>query len=99
MSMSVRSVLLGVVEQSCASSNPTATPTSMPIARLLGDQRPHGGEPLVGVGDAGGSRDLVLVGSAEPAAGLERLVEDPLELRGRACATSRCASSRRSGLA
>ena len=50
-------------------------------ARLLGDQRAHGGDPLVGVGDAGGAQDLGLMGGAEPVGGLERLVEDPLQLR------------------
>ena len=50
-------------------------------ARLLGDQRPHGGDPLVRVGDAGGAQDLGLMGGAEPVRGLEGLVEDPLQLR------------------
>ena len=41
----------------------------------------HGGDPLVGVGDAGRAEHLGLVRGAEPVGRLERLVEDPLQLR------------------
>ena len=40
---------------------------------------------------------LGLMGGAEPVRGLERLVEDPLQLRRACLATSRWASSSRSG--
>ena len=55
-----------------------------PHPRLLGEQGPDGGDPLVGVGNGGGLQRLRLVRLAEPAALGEGGGEHPLELRRRA---------------
>src|SRR5690349_10597323 len=50
-------------------------------AGLLGDEHLHGRDPLVRVGLAGRPEHLGTMGGAEPAGRLQRLVEDPLQLR------------------
>src|SRR4051812_36485928 len=51
-------------------------------ARLLRDQVADRGDALVGIGLPGGSEHLRLVRGAEPVGGIQRLVQDPLKLRG-----------------
>src|ERR687893_1144566 len=50
-------------------------------ARLLREQRPHGGHALVDVGLPRGLQHGRVVGGAEPVGRLQRLVEDPLDPR------------------
>ena len=55
-----------------------------PEAGLLGQQRAHGAQPLVRVvGVPAACATCLLVRVAEPAARVERLVEDPLQPGGR----------------
>jgi selenide, water dikinase len=58
---------------------PDCYPYEHAEARLLGDQRAHGAQPLVRILAVGRACDLLLVCLAEPAALLERLREDPLQ--------------------
>ena len=66
---------LGIVQSTRASSQPTATPTSMPM-RVSSASRVRTGRLVPERPCA-----PALVGLAEPAAGVQRLVQDPLQLR------------------
>ena len=66
---------------SCASSYPTATPISMLTRVSSTMRRADGAEPLVDVRLAGRLQHGRLVRGAVPLGRLQRLVEDPLQLR------------------
>jgi len=54
-------------------------PDEHPDAGLVGDERAHQAQPFVRVIGGGRLRDRLLVGGPEPAALVERRIEDPLQ--------------------